>query len=351
MRAPGWLLLCLAVPLFAQDDLPVFRTETSLAVVRFHVIRDKRYVTNLLQTDVQLLEDGQPRRITLFEGGQSKPRATPVDVMVLFDISGSVTQEGLLDPLVFKTSLLDAIPHARLGVYGFGGNLLRFCRPTRDMEVLKSAFSRVLNFRSGSRPRPDVIRLSLPPKRKSNFQGGTWIFESVLAGAREAAAFPGDATRMIIVFSDGFPTTTTRPEDVTPAIREMGIPVYPVVLGHRKLVEQIKQVQESGYNRQGVLNDGARDRLGRLQMQEQEIQEFARLGELTGGRSIDPMWVNLEIMRRILGGMVAQVQCEYIAGFAPGAGTGKPTPHKIEVRLRDKKFGKLMGGTRTILHP
>lgn len=337
-------------PQQAPGELPVFRAETTLALVRFHVVRKNAYVDDLKPADVVLLEDGSPRKLTLFEGGRSVQRTVPVEVTLLFDTSGSVTHEGLLDPLVYQSTLLDGVPNARLAVYGFDSVLRRFSRPTRDPAELAGAFERVVNFRSGARPRPDTIRLQLPPKRKSDPRGGTWIYESVLAAARDAAAWPGNATRMLVVFSDGFSTTTSRPEDAATPISELGIPVYPVALGHHRIQEQMRQVYETGYNSQGVMNDGARQRLQRLEAQENDILGFAGLGELTGGRSFDPRVINLTVVRQILAGLLNQIRCEYVVGFTPGPPAGQPLRHRLQVRLRGKELGKVLGGTRAITY-
>ncbi len=69
--------LLATLPLAAQDP-PVFPTDTSLALVRFQV----------------------------FEYGPSTNRTTPVDPALLFDINA-----GLLNPLVFKTTILDGLPN------------------------------------------------------------------------------------------------------------------------------------------------------------------------------------------------------------------------------------------------
>lgn len=334
----------------AQEELPVFRAETTLALVRFHVVRKNIYVETLKPEDIVLLEDGVPRKLALFEGGRSARRTVPVEVILLFDISGSVTQEGLLDPLVFKSVLLDGVPNARLAVYGFGATLFRFCRPTRDTAELAGAFQRVLNFRAGAEPKPVAIHLKLPPKRKTDPRGGTWIYEAVLAAAKDAAAGPGNVTRMLLVFSDGFSTTTSRPEDAATPVSELGIPLYPAVLGHYRIQEQIRQAHESGYDRMGVLTDGARRRLARLEDQESEIQQFASLGELTGGRAFDPRMINLEIVRQLLAAMVAQIRCEYVVGLTPTPSTGAPARHELQVRLRAKELGKVLGGARTVTY-
>jgi hypothetical protein len=208
----------------------------------------------------------------------------------------------------------------------------------------------VIDFRAGARPRPDFIKLQLPPKRHSDPNGGSWLYEAVAGCARDAAAIQNNATRMILMFSDGFPTTDTKVEEGAEVAKELGIPVYPVVLGHKKLADRARQIHETGYNKQGVMSDGARDRLSRVEAQEREIQEFARLGELTGGRSFDPPMINLMMMQTILGAMVAQVRCEYVVGFTPDARSGDPAKHKLEVKLRSKDLGKVLGGVRMVSH-
>ena len=64
--------------------------------------------------------------------------------------------------------------------------------------------------------------------------------------AADVAAAPGNATCTIVVFSDGFPTTDTHPAEAAAVTRDLGIPIYPIVLGDQKLVDQARQAQESG---------------------------------------------------------------------------------------------------------
>jgi hypothetical protein len=97
--------LLATLPLAAQDP-PVFPTDTSLALVRFQVVHNNSYELDLKPEDVQLLEDGKPRPFTVFENGRSISRTTPVDLALLFDINA-----GLLNPLVFKTTILDGLPN------------------------------------------------------------------------------------------------------------------------------------------------------------------------------------------------------------------------------------------------
>jgi hypothetical protein len=47
--------------------------------------------------------------------------------------------------------------------------------------------------------------------------------------------------------------------------------------------------------------------------------------------------------------MVALVRTEYVVGFASET-SDAPRKHKLEIRLRGKSAGKVMGGTRTVVH-
>ena len=326
---PGSIgLLLLALPLCAQQA-PVFRTETTLALVRFHVMRKHSYVDDLKPEDVILLEDGSPRRVAVFEGGRLTPRTIPIQMTLLFDTSGSVTSAGLLDPLAYQATLLDNLENVRLAVYSFTSTLRRQCRPTRDPSELAMALRRVADSRPG--PQVESIPLQLPPGRKGG--PATWLFEAIMAAAKDSAAEPGQATRMLVVFSDGFPTTNTRPEEAVSMLSEFGIPIYPVVLGHADLAAR-----------------KAGGQLGWPEMAEMFMADFASLAELTGGRSFDPPVIDVAVVRQILAAMAGQVLCEYVVGFQPEQSPGAPRRHRIQVKLRSKDLGTLEGGFRTVTH-
>src|ERR1017187_65785 len=105
---------------------------------------------------------------------------------------------------------------------------------------------------------------------------------------------------MVLVFSDGFPTTDSGPEDAASLDRELGIPVYPVVLGNRTLTQRIEAAQATAMPSKSPPLD-----LSYLMTQQNQIADFASLGELTGGRSFDPPEITLSVMRSILNTMVA----------------------------------------------
>jgi hypothetical protein len=69
MRRPRSLtavILAAAMPLAAQQT-QIFRADTSLILVPFHVARGDAYVTSLKAEDIVLMEGGAPRKFSVFE--------------------------------------------------------------------------------------------------------------------------------------------------------------------------------------------------------------------------------------------------------------------------------------------
>jgi VWFA-related protein len=328
--------LAAVAPLAAQET-PVFRSETSLALVRFHAVQKGRYIEGLRAEDVVLLEDGKTRPFTLFESALTGRRSIPIELSVLFDTSGSVVDEGLLDPLVFKSGILEGLDNVRVAIYGFAGKLRRYCPLTRDFETLHAALDAVRDRRKGAGV---DIPIELPPKRKSDPRGGTWIYESVIGAARDTAAQPAPARRLMLVFSDGFGTTTSAPEDASNICAELGVAVYPVLLGHWKLLEQMRAEQEREAARKNPSANisAAADRMNEKQ---REVEEFGSLARLTGGHAFDPPMLTLDVLRRVLAGLVAEARTEYVLGFTPAPGE-LDRRRKFEVKLKEKAGAQII---------
>lgn len=329
----------------AEEPGFVIRTETNLALVRFHVVHKNRYVVRLRPEDIELREDGAPRKVAIFEG-PSTGRTVPVEVILLFDVSLSVDNLGLLDGIQ-ETIIKGIGDYAKVSVYAFANRVRRFTGPTRDLPALKAALNAAMRFA----------------------HGGTRLYEAITNTAAEVSrneAAP--ATRLMIVFSDGFSTSKTKPEVAVKAARANGIALYPVVLGHQRLVDQDQARQAAAQNRQnsghwGGGGRGGRGQAGmnvgpevramesrtRLMDKEWQMREFSDIGPATGGRSFDPPILNELIVREILRMVVTEVRTEYVAGYYPPAGE-KPRPRKVEVVLRNKNLGKIHGGKRDVVH-
>jgi VWFA-related protein len=305
------------------------------------VVRKDKYVADLREEDIQLLEDGVPQKITLFEGPGSDPegkRTVPVEIALLFDVSLSVMNFNLLDGFSIKDTLLDGLgEHVSVSVYGFGARLKRFSAPTRDIEKLKAALDGVYNFT----------------------HLGTRLYEAIIQTARDTSASPGNPTRLMIIFSDGLSTTKTKPELAASAAAALGFQLYPVILGHERLVQQSRGNQRepnprlgSGrvWGNQPLPGTPQAEQRARAQDKESQMGDFAAIGPMTGGRSFDPPKVNNLVIRTIFQSLVKQVQAEYVAGYSPAAGKEAKRPRQVRVELRDKSMGKVFGGSRLVVH-
>jgi len=358
MRSPRehlGLLLLAALPACPQQAAPaqkppseeqptvVFRTEANLALVRFHVLRKGKYVEDLRAEDIQLLEEGVRQKVAVFEGpgsGLAGGRSIPVEVVLLFDVSLSVMNWNLLDTLSIKETLLDGLgDHVGVAIYAFAAKLKRFSQPTADVEKLKQALSGVYDFT----------------------HSGTRLYEAIMQTARDAAGASTNASRVMLVFSDGFSTTKTRPEAVVSVAKAYGIPLYPVVLGHDRIMKQAAGARErippsheargrsSTWGSQLPSDPRALERQAAARDKETEMAEFAGIGAPTGGRSFDPPMVNNAMIRKILQALVAQIRAEYVAGYYPAAPGDNKQPHRVQAMLLDKGKGRLYGGARVVL--
>lgn len=59
---------------------------------------------------------------------------------------------------------------------------------------------------------------------------------------------------------------------------------------------------------------------------------------------------SVDVVRQIVQVVAEQVRWQYVAAFKPTPSSGKPKSNKVEIRLRSKKFGEVLGGKRTVIH-
>jgi VWFA-related protein len=356
------------MPLGAQDA--TFRAETRLSLVHFHVVQGQRLIGGVKPADLELLEDGAVKPIHFLEGGGTESAAIPLDLILLFDQSGSVMNANLLSPLMFQQKLLDELPNVRLAVYGFTNNLRKYASPTRDAAQLSAAFE---SLRAGHAS-DERIPLALFPKTSAG-KGMTWLYEAILRTAEDTTRSNEKVVRNMVVFSDGLGATTAQARDAAGPCEALGIPVYPVILGHRRVLDRLQNAgvkqppaasstfPSNPKSRKANSPDANARALAQKQRQEEKaaareksaenaearerlVEDFARLGEMTGGRSFDPPEISLDVMQKVLEGMAVLMRTEYIAGFVPEGAGGAPRKHKIEIKLRNSELGKLVGGKR-----
>ncbi len=351
MKSLGlWVLPALVGPaLWAQSDASpaTFQAQTKLVLVQFNVARGKVFVPDLRSSDVALLEDGKPRNFTVFEG-PSTGSGLPLELVLLFDTTTLLKSQKQThwnrkatydftkhwDAAMSRAILQQSGADVRVSIYHFDQNQLeRLSRPTKDPQQLLSALSRLLSPISG----PSTIPLVLPPnshalgpKDAIPFSPG-WICEASIATMKDSVAAPENAKRMLVIFSEGKGGTTTPPEDVADQARALGIPLFNVVFDFDQSVPSTLPGRDVAI--------AARDALMRY---------FQNLADSTGGGMFYPSHINAKVISGILEFVRNRGLTQYVVGFVPGSSMQKE--HNLEIRLKSKSSGKLLGGQRKTVY-
>ncbi|MCY4594027.1 MAG: VWA domain-containing protein [Bryobacterales bacterium] len=300
-------LLFATTPLAGQTTEPptedpglIITTETSLVIVPLYVYKGRNSVVGLGKEAFELLENGVPQDIEFVEGPGSG-RTVPVEINFLLDVSHSVLRRGLISLQAIRESFLagDLKEEVSFAVYAFAEKLSRFTAPTRNLDRVEHA-----------------LELAYAAEDRQ-----TRLYEAIALTLRDVGSRNRNASRMLVVISDGLATSGFEPTVVVRAARSLGVPIYPVVLGHRR---------------------GASKEMQQLR--------FAEIGPQTGGQSFDLNVPSGEAVRSILASLAYLAESEYIVGYYPSSLGDEPTQRNIEVRLQAKKVGKLYGGRRTIVH-
>jgi VWFA-related protein len=287
-----------------------FRVDTNLALVRFQVIPQKgQFVTDLRPADIEIREDGIPQQIGLFEGGRFYPRTVPLEIALLFDCSGSVQFAGTLDPHVFDENLLKEYESVAIAIYAFSDDLVRLTGPTRDGPALRKAMEAVRSVPAGDTP----------------------LFGDIAETARDAASIGGYATRMMVIFSDGESTRggdSARAVEAIQVAQELGMALCPVKLPGVRVTPRAQSEWEL--------------------LKLQSIGSFMNLASATGGEAFDAIGTK-DVLPAILKSLANHVRYDYVVGFYPSSSGGR-NRHRIEVVLRSRDRGEMLGGVRALVH-
>ena len=336
-----------------EDPGLIITAESNLVVVPLHVYQRKSSVNGLGAEAFELREDGVLQNIAFVEGppneGEESTRTVPTEIIFLIDFSYSVMTPGILDFQTIRSTMMEGLREdVLISVYGFANNLKRFTGPTRDVAKLQRALTQ--SFESEA--------------------GGSRVYEAIMQTARDAANRGGNVSRMMVVFSDGLSTTNLSPDLVVQSANAFGIPVYPVVLGHDRIVKRAQGLRVGGFgigarsrhpnpgnNPQGQPELGPRqnptgqlNRQSNARNQENLQRVFAEIGPKTGGRSYDLEVINNTVIRQILGSLSTLAETEYIVGYYPRAVDEELTAHSVEVSLVSEEIGQLYGGRRLVVH-
>jgi VWFA-related protein len=204
---------------FGQSGV-VFRVETRL-VELYVTVRDHtgRYVDGLPQDRFQVLDNGQPQTISVFES-----ESTPLSCAVLLDTTGSM---AAVLPAV-KSSVMHMIDELSaddsVAIYTFSVGLKRLQDFTSDKAAAKQA----------------VLR--------GRASGQTALFDAISELAKEIE--PRKGKKAIIVFTDGDDNASLlNARAAVQRAKKSGVPVYAIAEGDAlkspPLLAEIREIAET----------------------------------------------------------------------------------------------------------
>ena len=186
----------------AQQTAPPIATfKSSIALVRVSaVVRDHkgRFVQDLKAHDFEILDGGQPRRITDFRSDLSG-----VSVALLFDVSGSM-----------EARLADAREAA--------GHVLKWLEAERD-ETAIFTFDTRLEERT-----PFTTGLSTLPASMSSVVpfGATSLHDAIAQTAERVGARDGRRRAVVVLTDGGDNASHMKPADVSALASAIDVPIY-----------------------------------------------------------------------------------------------------------------------------
>jgi Ca-activated chloride channel family protein len=272
--APVLLALMLAVPVAGQkirvttESVPVYVTVTDA---------EKRLVPDLVLEDFDVLDNGKPQRINVFE---NKP--TPITTTVMIDTSGSMT--------------------ASLGLVKDGAEqfLLRLL-PLDKAQV--GEFSDKIKFHPGSFI-SDRDRLVYLLKNELDFGYPTRLYDAVDESLERLE--PMDGRRVVLVFTDGDDTSSK------------------VGLGKVMDRARLKDVMVYAI---GLENEYFN---GQQRVRSSPDRGLRKLAEDTGGGFF--LLKKTTDLSETFTRVAQELHSQYVLGFSPEALDGKI--HKLDVRVK-----------------
>lgn len=286
-------LLLSSFALFAQQQPPpqdqddVLRVESDLTNLLFTATdKNNRYITNLQEGDVRILEDGVPQKLFTFQRETDRP------LSIAFLIDVSISQERTLpdEKAAARTFIENVIRSEKdqaaiIPFEGYAHLEQPLTRQVFDLyraiELIEVAYPSYL----GSAP-PITGISSGPGTIGPPTEGSTAIWDSVvLTSRRVLAADPEQRRRAIILLTDGRDTTSRVPRiaAIDTAIATETV-IYAIGIGDKKY----------GGVDKGVLKDVA---------------------ERTGGRAFFPK--KEEDLRAAFAEIEAELRSQYLVAYSP----------------------------------
>lgn len=269
-----------------QDDSDVVRVETDLTNILFTAVdKQKRFVTNLRQEDIRVLEDGQPQEVFTF----SRQTDLPLSLAIVIDTSASEERTLPIEKAA-AASFVDAVLRPEkdeVAIVSFTGEATLEQGLTSNVASVRRAISRVefvppAGYIGGGQV------AGTPPISGTNqsLAGSTAIWDAIWVTAEEVLTQTSDKTRRaIILLSDGVDSSSQKKMEhaIDRAIKADAV-IYAIGIGDEYF---------------GGINEGA----------------MKKLSERTGGRAYFPR--DEEDLRAAFAQIQEELRSQYLVAYSP----------------------------------
>src|SRR6185436_17578039 len=210
-------VLALGGAILAQQTLSV---DVRMVEVYVSVFDGKgNRVQNLQQDRFEVLEDGVPQKIDVFES-----QSVGMNVALLIDTTGSMVRQLPHVKNAVAELLTQIGPDDRVGLFSLSNRLTTLQKFTTDRNAVLSA---LLNVRPS---------------------GQTALYDSMAQLARDLSRDGGK--KVILMFTDGLDNASVLTiESAVTNVRRIGVPIYAVaqgeILANREILKRLKEISEA----------------------------------------------------------------------------------------------------------
>ena len=281
LAGPAAPLVAGPVPSGVEGQTATFRSGVELVTVGVTVSdRDGGFLGTLAADDFEVLEDGKPQAVTFFSRGDQAAAAPEMHVGLLFDTSGSMT---------------DDISLARSAA-------IRFLNTLRDAEdmTLVDFDTEVRIARYGQQDFPRLVE-----RIRNRRPGGFTAMHDAL-GVYLDRASDDEGRTILVLYTDGGDTRSTIGfGDVMTLVRASDVTIYAIGF--------LEHQSSSMRNEQRV--------------------RLNQLAEATGGEAFFPL--QMKDVEAAYDRIVAQIRAQYTLGYTSTNTTQNGSWRKVEIRLKD----------------
>lgn len=301
-------------PTPAEEDIPieddeVIKIDTEVVNVLFTAQdKNRRLLTDLKQTDVRLIEDGQNQEIVSF----SRQIDLPLSLTILIDTSAS-QERTLPEEKAAAVSFLESVIRPakdEVAIVSFTGEATLEQGMTNNLTRLRRAIDRV-EFVPPSGYVGGGVVVGTPPisGRNQATQGSTAIWDAIWVTAAEVLGpAPEKTRRAIILLSDGVNTYGQKKlDDAVQAAQKSEAVIYAVGIG------------DNFYD--GV-DEGA----------------LRKISERTGGRAFFPR--DEAELRQAFRLIQEEMRSQYLIAYEPTNQKRDGSYRKIEIQLANAEMQK-----------